>query len=357
MLLVGLCLFAALLLSAILLAWRTVNHIEQHTQDFAAQQAIAKQSIDRIEQQQAELNSRWLKLARKKDAVPREEILAQTQANREDMGRALEGAYEQAEVLRESIFQEGHGLLRWTVWIFAACVTLSLLCAIWAVRASTTLFKRLEQQAADLSALQYQFLETQENTARRFSHELHDELGQALAAVKANLSALRGGGDAGKVDDCMNLVDGAIQDVREMSQLLRPTILDDFGLDAALRSLTGSFAQRTGIKVIYDSDIEGQRLPDQTETSLFRIAQEALTNVARHSKATEVEVHLNRHAGKVALTIRDNGEGFDLVARRKQPGLGLAGMRTRATGCGGSLEMESAPGKGLKIGVTCPIER
>ena len=357
MLLVGLCLFAALLLSAILLAWRTVSHIEQHTQDFAAQQAIAKQSIDRIEQQQAELNSRWLKLARKKDAVPREEILAQTQANREDMGRALEGAYEQAEVLRESIFAEGHGLLRWTVWIFAACVALSLLCAVWAVRASTTLFKRLEQQAADLSALQYQFLETQENTLRRFSHELHDELGQALAAVKANLSALRSGVDVAKVDDCMNLVDGAIQDVREMSQLLRPTILDDFGLDAALRSLTGSFAQRTGIKVLYDSDIQGQRLADQTETSLFRIAQEALTNVARHSKATEVGVHLNRHSGKVTLTIRDNGEGFDIGARRQQPGLGLAGMRTRATGCGGSLEMDSAPGKGLKLGVTCPIER
>jgi signal transduction histidine kinase len=355
MLLVGLCLFAALLLSAIFLAWRTVTHIEQHTQEFAAQQSIAKQSIDRIEQQQAELNSRWLKLARKKDAVPREEILAQTQANREDMGRALEAAYEQAEILRETIFQEGHGLLRWTVWIFAACVALSLLCAVWAVRASTLLFKRLEQQANDLSELQYQFLETQENTARRFSHELHDELGQALAAVKANLSALRGPAGDARVDDCMALVDGAIRDVREMSQLLRPTILDDFGLDAALRSLTAGFAQRTGIKVSYESEMDTQRLADRTETSLFRIAQEALTNVARHSKASEVEVRLSRRENAVELTIRDNGEGFDMSARRKLPGLGLAGIRTRAQGCGGSVEIVSAPGSGLKVGVICPI--
>ena len=107
------------------------------------------------------------------------------------------------------------------------------------MRASTLLFKRLE-------TLQYQFLETQENTARRFSHELHDELGQALTAVKANLSAMRGRLTT-RVNDCMGLVDQAIQDVREMSQLLRPTILDDFGLDAALRVLIDSFAKRTGL--------------------------------------------------------------------------------------------------------------
>ena len=350
-LIIGLCLFSLLLLSALGIAWRTVHHIDNHTQEFAARQTLARQSIVKIEQQQSELNNRWLTLARKKDSVSRDEILAQTEQNREDMGLVLEGAYEQSEFLRESIYQEGHGLLRWTVWLFGACVILSIGCASWAVRASTQLFKRLE-------TLQYQFLETQENTARRFSHELHDELGQALTAVKANLSAMADiENESARVRDCMGLVDQAIQDVREMSQLLRPTILDDFGLDAALRVLTENFAKRTGLDMTYESDLGSGRLADQTETSLYRIAQEALTNIARHSAATAVEVSISQRSKSVVLLVRDNGKGIDVAAERKQPGLGLAGMQTRARGCGGSVNIESTPGKGLRVEVTCPIGR
>jgi two-component system NarL family sensor kinase len=349
-LITGLCLFSLLLLSAVTIAWRTIHHIDDHTQEFAAKQTAARESIVKIEQQQAELNRRWRKLARNKDVVSRDEILSQTEQNREDMEVALESAYEQAESLRQSIYAEGHGLLRWTVWLFGICVVLSIACASWAVNASTQLFKRLE-------TLQYQFLETQENTARRFSHELHDELGQSLAAVKANLSALRAGADEARVDDCMGLVDQAIQDVREMSQLLRPTILDDFGLDAALRVLTEHFAKRTGLTVKYESDLGSERLQDETETGLYRIAQEALTNVARHSKATLVEMSMRKQSREVALDIRDNGKGIDMAERRMQRGLGLAGMQTRARGCGGVVKFESTPGKGLRIEVTCPIAR
>jgi len=349
-LVIGLCLFSLLLLSAVTIAWRTVHHIDDHTQEFAARQALTQKAIEGIEQQQYELNNRWQKLARNKDVVSRDEILSQTEQNREDMGLAMESAYQQAELLRESIYREGHGLLRWTVWLFGICVVLSIGCASWAVNASTQLFKRLE-------TLQYQFLETQENTARRFSHELHDELGQSLTAVKANLSALRSGADGARLDDCMGLVDQAIQDVREMSQLLRPMILDDFGLDAALRVLTDGFAKRTGLAMKYESDLAGQRLPDETETSLYRIAQEALTNVARHSEATEVEIKVTKTASNVVMGIRDNGKGIDMTAPRRQGGLGLAGMQTRARGCGGTMKMESTKGKGLRVEVTCPIVR
>jgi signal transduction histidine kinase len=355
LLLLGLCLSAMLLLSAMVVALRTVHHIDQHTKLFADRQVLAKEAIDNIEKDESDLNNRWLQLARRSDVVRREEILNQITQAQQQMSTALESAYEQAELLRESIYQEGHGLLRWTVWLFAACVGLSLLCATWAVRASAGLFRKLEQQAGELGRLQYQFLETQEEVARRFSHELHDELGQALTAVKANLSALRGHGDDARVDDCSRLVDRAIKDVREMSQLLRPTILDDFGLDAALRSLAESFSQRTGIEVKYRSDLEGRRLHDQAETNLFRIAQEALTNVARHSQATSVSVELLSRKDEVTLTIRDNGRGFDMSQRRASPGLGLAGMETRSRGCSGTLNIETAPGKGLKVEVTCPI--
>jgi signal transduction histidine kinase len=346
-LIIGLALFSVLLLSALVIAWRTIHHIDQHTQEFEGRQVLAKDAIDKIEQQQVELNSRWLKLAKKRDSVSRDEILAQTEQNREDMSLALEQAYEQTEFLREAIYQEGHGLLRWTVWLFGGCVILSIACAVWAVGASTQLFKQLE-------TLQYQFLETQENTARRFSHELHDELGQSLTAVKANLAALRGSADEARVNDCMALVDESIQNVREMSQLLRPTILDDFGLDAALRVLSESFAKRTGLSVKYESGLT-ERLPDAVATNLYRIAQEALTNVARHSSATAVEISILKHAHEVAMQIRDNGKGIDLATQRRSSGLGLAGMQTRARGCGGTVRIDSTPGQGLKVEVTCPI--
>jgi signal transduction histidine kinase len=358
LLLLGLGLSVLLLLSALLVALRTVRQIDQDTQLFTNRQALAKAAIDDIERQQADLNASWLRLARRSDVVKREEILTQLDQARQQMSSALESAYEQAELLRESIYQEGHGLLRWTVWIFCICVGLSLLCATWTVRASAALFRRLAQQASALTQLQYQFLETQEDVARRFSHELHDELGQALTAVKANLSALHTSAvDQARVGDCMQLVDQAIRDVREMSQLLRPTILDDFGLDAALQSLADNFSQRTGIEVKYHSNLKGERLRDETETHLFRIAQEALTNVARHSGATSVSVSLEHKGDELHLSIRDNGKGFDAAAPRNSSGLGLAGMETRARGCGGTLKVIAANGKGVEIEVACPSTR
>lgn len=354
-LLLGLCVSAVLLLSALLVAIRTVHQINNFTGTFADQQAGAKDSIDGIQREQAELNERWRRLARK-DVVRREEILEQLEQNRAQMSSALESAYEQAELLRESIYQSGHGLLRWTVWLFAICVGLSLLSATWVVRASATLFRRLETQADELTGLQYAFLESQEDVARRFSHELHDELGQALTAVKANLSALRLDPEPARVEDCMTLVDGAIRDVREMSQLLRPTVLDDFGLDAALRALAESFGQRTGIRIHYRSDIEGLRLRDEAETHLFRITQEALTNVARHSAATAVDMELRRDGNAIQLKVSDNGHGAQTRDHdAKTRGLGLAGMQTRARGCGGELTIRSDPQKGFTVAVTCPV--
>jgi signal transduction histidine kinase len=356
MLLLGLGCSALLLFSALLVAFRTIHQINTLTSTFAQQQSLAKASIDNIESEQSLLNERWRKLARSKDVLRREEILDQLEQNRRQMSSVLESAYEQSEVLRESIYQAGHGLLRWTVWLFALCVALSLMGAWWAVRHSALLFLRLEAQANDLTRLQYAFLETQEQVARRFSHELHDELGQALAAIKANLSALRQSPDPARLEDCMALVDGAIQDVREMSQLLRPTILDDFGLDAALRALSDRFAQRTGIQVEYTSDIQGRRLRDEAETHLFRIAQEALTNVARHSGATRVQIALRSSGGKIELAIKDNGRGSGMQTGEGPRGLGLAGMQTRARGCGGDLTIRSEPGNGFEVAVSCPLE-
>jgi two-component system NarL family sensor kinase len=138
-----------------------------------------------------------------------------------------------------------------------------------------------------------------------------------------------------------------------MSQLLRPSVLDDFGLCPSLQGLADSFMQRTGIAVRTRFEF-ADRLPEATETHLFRVAQEALTNIARHSSATEVELTLEPERSTLVLTIRDNGHGID--ARARPSGFGLIGMRERAGAIGGRLDILSGA-SGVTIRVEAPLER
>ena len=188
--------------------------------------------------------------------------------------------------------------------------------------------------------------------ARRFSHELHDELGGSLTAIKSNLAALAAGGrDRERLDDCMKLVDDSMTNVRELSQLLHPTILDDFGLDAGIAWLVERSRERTGIDVEYHSDFSG-RLTDETETHLFRIVQEALTNIARHSGATRVSIQLERTGTRLHLKIADNGTG---LKPDRRSGMGLTGIQARARSAGGELTIRSSPGQGVTIEVWAPM--
>jgi two-component system sensor histidine kinase UhpB len=204
-------------------------------------------------------------------------------------------------------------------------------------------------------------LADQESIAQRFSHELHDELGQTLAALRANLTASSGG--EVRLQDSIGLTDDAIRSVRQLSQLLRPTILDDFGLDAGLNWLCEGFMQRTGIEVEYQSN-HHSRLPDSTETQLFRIGQEALTNVARHSGATRVVVELHAADERISLKIADNGKGMsatELSDRRGRtpsgtpPGFGMTGMRARARVSGGVFRVGASENGGLTVEVKMPL--
>jgi len=139
-----------------------------------------------------------------------------------------------------------------------------------------------------------------------------------------------------------------------MSQLLRPTILDDFGLEAGLRWLAEGFATRTGIEVAVDSNYSG-RLPDETETHLFRIAQEALTNIARHAEARHVKLSLTTSGAEICLAIQDDGRGLTAAPSARR-GLGLIGMRARARSAGGDVEVKSPPAGGVLIEARVPIE-
>jgi signal transduction histidine kinase len=239
-------------------------------------------------------------------------------------------------------------------FVAATSVGLALLCAVLTVTMALGLVRTLERQAGELSRVSWHMLENQETVARRFSHELHDELGQSLTAVKANLAALEAHPElaAGRLGDSIELVNGAIQNVRELSHLLHPTILDDFGLDAALRWQAERFTERTGIAVEYDSDAPG-RLPEEVETHLFRICQESLTNIARHSGATQVRISLRRTAQRIRLTVEDNGRGLPAKGVPYR-GVGLIGMRARARSTGGELVLRSSPGRGVTVEADLP---
>src|ERR1035437_2407306 len=239
------------------------------------------------------------------------------------VARLIEAEYRKVSAAQAQIDRRSSRLLEVSFLFAAPSVLLALLFAVVTVRMVGRLTREMEWQAAELGRVSRHMLEDQEATARRFSHELHDELGQSLTAVKTNLTALDAGGklDHARLKDCLHLVEEAIGNVRQMSQLLRPTILDDVGLEAGLRWLVEGFAARTGIEATLESSYSG-RLPDETETHLFRIAQEALTNVARHSGAKRVAVKLESSGDEIRLTVHDDGRGLagDSASEVRKPG-------------------------------------
>lgn len=248
--------------------------------------------------------------------------------------------------------------------LLAIGVMSAFLCAIATIGIALHMFRRTEWQARELARLSAHVLETQEQILRRFSHELHDELGQTLTAIEANLAALPAPTNeaALRKEDSVLLVKDAIGTVRELSQLLRPSTLDDFGLASSLQWLAESFAQRTQIAIEPKLSFEG-RLQGDIETHLFRIAQEALTNVARHSGATSATVALFEENGRLHLSVTDNGRGLP-AGRSASPsrsgsggGFGLIGMRERMRAAGGLLRVQSGGSSGSgATGVTVIAE-
>jgi signal transduction histidine kinase len=268
------------------------------------------------------------------------------------VARLLEAEYKKLNKAQAQIDQHMARLSNASLAFSGGAIGLALIFTVVTLRVVSQLIRQMEWQTAELGRVSWQIVEDQEATARRFSHELHDELGQSLTAVKTNLAALNGAEP--RMADCIKLVDEAISNVRQMSQLLRPTILDDFGLEAGLRWLAEGFSSRTGIEVQLDSTYSG-RLPDETETHLFRIAQEALTNVARHSGAKHVRISLESEGSEIRLSIRDDGQGLGTAARTDGRGLGLIGMRARARSAGGDASVRSKSGEGVLIEVRVPL--
>jgi signal transduction histidine kinase len=208
-----------------------------------------------------------------------------------------------------------------------------------------------------LSALSRRVLVAQEEERRRLAVELHDDLGQVLTAVKINLQSLQRLSSAGAAPphlvDAIASVDQAMQRVRNLALDLRPSVLDDLGLAAALRWYVDRFARRGPLKVHVSIDPAVSGLEPALETACFRLAQEALTNVVRHARAQHVwfDLHLLGHG--LELTVRDDGAGFDVAAARSRAirggSMGLLGMEERVSLTEGELEIVSAPGQGTMV--------
>jgi len=248
------------------------------------------------------------------------------------VAKLIESSYRRAVAAQNQIDQRSERLVKQSAAFLAAFLTLALLCTVLTVRLTAQLLRKMEWQESELSRVSWHMLEDQESTARRFSHELHDELGQSLTAVKANLAALRS--------------------TPEITGAGNSSRLDDFGLEAALRWLCEGFTHRTGIQTEFKSGIAG-RLPDETETHLFRLTQEALTNVARHSGARNAIVTLGSQGGEVCLSVRDDGHGLPAAGAGPR-GMGMIGMRARARSVGGDLSVRSKAGQGVEIEVRVP---
>jgi signal transduction histidine kinase len=199
----------------------------------------------------------------------------------------------------------------------------------------------------------------QEAERKRLARELHDETGQALTSILLGLRTIEDAADDGArrraVDDVRELVRSTLQDVRQLAVELRPTALDDFGLVPALRRLTSTFGESTGIVVDLEAALPDERLPSELETALYRIVQEALTNIVKHARASHVSIVLTRKPSSVAAVVEDDGVGFDPAAPRAD-GLGLVGMRERVALLGGRVAIESTPGRGTTAIVEVPLQ-
>ncbi|HMF34996.1 MAG TPA: MASE1 domain-containing protein [Isosphaeraceae bacterium] len=221
----------------------------------------------------------------------------------------------------------------------------------------------LTRANARLQTLSNQLIKAQEDERRALARELHDEVGQTLTALKIGLQRLRrrltDAAALGRLDDTDALAEHALQEVRTLSLDLRPSMLDDFGLVAALRWYLDRQADRAGFAATVDADPPDFHADPAVETTCYRVVQEAVTNAIRHARATWVDVLLRADGDRLRLEIRDDGAGFDvpeaLARASRSESLGLLGMHERAALAGGVLDVESAAGQGTRVVATFPL--
>jgi PAS domain S-box-containing protein len=220
----------------------------------------------------------------------------------------------------------------------------------------------MKQYYKQIRSLTEHLQNVREEERTNIAREIHDELGQQLTVMKMDVAWLNNKLDLTdqnarkKIYGLLDLLDNTVQSVRRIASELRPSMLDDLGLAAAMEWHLSEFEKRSGIKTYFEEPDEEWELPRNKTTHLYRIFQESLTNVARHSNATEVKVKLANTDDHLSLTIEDNGRGFDQQEANEKKTLGILGMKERTSMMGGSCKIHSAPGKGTTVHIFLPLK-
>jgi signal transduction histidine kinase len=227
------------------------------------------------------------------------------------------------------------------------------------VRDATTenavLLEGARASTARMQSLSRRLVEAQESERRRIARELHDEAGQALAALRFGLRLLEreaseGGSVTARVEELVQRTDDLIDGLHRLAADLRPASLDHLGLEAALSEYSRSTGSKFGLPIRFKArGLASERLPMAVETALYRVVQEAMTNVVRHARATRVDVLVERSADRVTVMVEDDGVGFEPDRVERGTHFGLLGLRERADALGGTLTVESRPGAGTTV--------
>jgi len=229
------------------------------------------------------------------------------------------------------------------------------------------LFDAISQQREQLRALNQKLTEVQEAERKQLARELHDEMGQSLTAISINLATIAQelppgspGSFLERLNESKLLAEQTLEQIRELSSNLRPAMLDDLGLVPTLRWYTKRCEKRVNIPITLEVSGLKERLPAEIETALYRIVQEALTNVTRHARASHVHLEVRLRGANVLAQIRDDGCGFDMIhvlgQESSKSGTGLVGMRERAVLLGGTFKIHSEPGAGTQVSIEIPLE-
>jgi signal transduction histidine kinase len=241
----------------------------------------------------------------------------------------------------------------------AGGLVLALLTIGYTLRLERELERRFEENArarADLQELSARLLRAQENERRSLARELHDEVGQSLSAILMETENAECACDPGEIREHLSavktLAEKTVNEVRDLALLLRPSMLDDFGLVPALNWHAREMTKRTGLSVVVAAGDEADDLPEEHKTCIYRLVQEAVNNSARHANARNVEVTVKREAERVLFGVRDDGAGFDTRFVR---GLGLLGMEERVRRLGGQFRLDSNLGRGTTITAELPL--
>lgn len=263
----------------------------------------------------------------------------------------------------ERLSASAEGLRRSLLVTFGITFIGGLILALLTIRSTLRLERELGlrfaesvRSRADLRELSAQLLKTQETERRTLARELHDEVGQSLSAILMETSGAESTVDPRRIQEHLVsiriLAEKTISEVRDIALLLRPSMLDDFGLVPALNWHAREMAKRSGMRIRLSAEDAVNVLPDEHKTCIYRLVQEALNNAVRHSGASAVEVAVRREGGQVECEISDDGVGFDA---RHTRGMGLLGMEERVNRLGGEFEIVSQPGHGATIRARLPL--